>query len=251
MLAKYRWFVAFCSCLLLGAPPLVAQDKKLPEAKQILARHVKAIGGQAKIDAIQTQEIKAKMTLLGMGVGGNLRVLYSSDGKFKQTMEIEGVGTESAGFDGTIIWKNSQITGPKLVDGVEAELLKLRAVPVPIALYEKFFETIECSGVEEFDGVDCYVIKSTKANLKPIFDYFEISTGLHRGTKETSPTNQGGSEVTKTYIDYRDAGGIESPYTRAMKMGPRTIELKISEVLNNAQINPKEFDVPAEVKALY
>jgi hypothetical protein len=64
--------------------------------------------------------------------------LFSKSGsemlsKFKQTMELEGVGTEDAGSDGTTVWTNSAITGAKLVDGTMAEQLQLRGVPFSIA----------------------------------------------------------------------------------------------------------------------
>jgi hypothetical protein len=39
---------------------------------------------------------------------------------------------------------------------------------------------MECTGVEKFDGVECYVIKSTKANWKPVFDLPEEVKALKK-----------------------------------------------------------------------
>jgi len=256
MLSQKSWFVACCSLLFLGATlflgvtTVVAQEKKVPEAKQILANYLKAIGGEAKLSEIQTLQTKAKMTIRGLGVGGTMTMSYGTGGKFKQAMELEGVGTEEAGSDGTTVWTNSAITGAKLLEGTMAEQLKLRAIPFPIQQYTKFFETMECTGVEKFDGVECYVIKSTKANWKPVFDYFETSTGLLRGSKETLSTDHGDLDTTNTIKDYRDTNGIKYPFSSVMTIGPQVLETKVSEVIANPKLKSDEFDLPEEVKAL-
>lgn len=84
MLSQKNWFVACCSLLLLGATlflgvtTVVAQEKKVPEAKQILANYLKAIGGEAKLSEIQTLQTKAKMTIRGLGVGGTMTMSYGT-----------------------------------------------------------------------------------------------------------------------------------------------------------------------------
>lgn len=250
MFSKSRWLVACCSLLFFGVSTLVAQDKKVPEAKQILVGHIQAIGGQAKIDGIQVLHTKSKMSIRGLGVGGKLTILYGPGGKFKQTMDIDGIGTESAGSDGKTVWGNSAISGAKLLEGTQAEQLKLRSVPFPIAQYEKFFDSIECTGVEKFDGVDCYVTKSIKGDQKPVFDYFETSTGLHRGTKETLYTDQGEFEATSTFGDYRDVEGIKFPFLNVTTVGPQAVETQTLEIIPNSKFKPDEFDLPKEVQDL-
>ncbi|MBU6239078.1 MAG: hypothetical protein KGQ51_14740 [Planctomycetes bacterium] len=107
----------------------------------------------------------------------------------------------------------------------------------------------DCTGVEKFDGVECYVIKSTKANWKPVFDYFEISTGLQRGSKETLATDQGEFDATSTFKDYRDTNGIKYPFSNVMTIGPQVLETEMLEITANPKLKPDEFDLPEEVQA--
>ena len=91
-----------CSLLLLATTPILAQDKKLPEAKQILAQHLKMIGGQENIAKIKSLETEGKLTIRGTGLGGTIKVTNEEGGRFLQVTEIAGIGREVVGSDGKV-----------------------------------------------------------------------------------------------------------------------------------------------------
>lgn len=140
----------------------------------------------------------------------------------------------------------------KLVEGIEAEQAKLaNSHPVPQLDYAKYFESIECTGVEEFDAVDCFAVKYIKSDRKPTIDYFEKSTGLLRGTRQTMVTNQGNVEMQITLGDYRDVDGIKYPFTSVMSLGPGlAMEFQLTSFKANTKFEPKQFELPADVAAL-
>jgi len=246
-------FAMWCfSMIALAAAPVLAQEAKLPQGKEVLTRYFQVLGGEAKLAQVKSSEFLGKVTFRGAGIQGNMKVAIAEGGKFRQVMELEGVGTESSGSDGTTVWATSAVTGARLVEGIEAEQAKLaNGHPVPQIGYGKYFESIECTGVEKFDGVDCYVVKYVKADRKPMIDYFEKSTGLLRGTRQTMVTNQGNVEVQMTMSNYRDVEGIKYPFTSVMSLGPGLVmEVQLTSFSANAKLEPNQFELPADVAAL-
>ena len=79
-----------CSLLLLATTPILAQDKKLPEAKQILAQHLKMIGGQENIAKIKSLETEGKLTIRGTGLGGTIKVTNGKGGVFSKSPRLLG-----------------------------------------------------------------------------------------------------------------------------------------------------------------
>lgn len=241
------WLVIF-----LGVTPLLAQDSKLPQAKDILSRYFQAVGGEEKLSQLKSCQSDFKVTFRGAGVQGTMKVVLVEGGKFRQVMEMSGIGTESLGSDGKTVWATSAITGARLIEGVEAEQYQLsNGHAIPQVGYAKYFESMECSGAEKFDGVECYVVKYSKQDRKPTIDYFEKATGLLRGSRQTMVTNQGEIEVQTTMTDYRDVDGVKFPFSSVMTMGPGlALELSISSIKTNPKLDANQFDLPAEAAAL-
>jgi hypothetical protein len=167
-------------------------------------------------------------------------------------MQLEGIGSEKAGSDGTTVWSSSAITGARLLDGAEEEQIRLaNNSPVPQFGYGKYFDTIECTGVEKFDDVDCYVVKFVKGDLKPVLDYYEKATGLLRGSRLTILSPQGEFEIETKYSDYREVEGVKFPFTAASTLGPgQTMELQTKEMKLNPKFESSHFELPDEIKAL-
>lgn len=120
-------------------------------------------------------------------------------------------------------------------------LLVVNLVSIPVAIAQETDAEL---------AFDCYVVKSSKPNWKPVLDYFEISTGLHRGTRETIATEQGELQVETTYQDYRDVDGIKMSYVSVQKLGPQTLEIQVTSFQVNPKLASDVFEVPEEVKAL-
>jgi len=252
MLFKKTFVCLFISILALSIGSASAEDAKLPKGKEVLTRFFKAIGGEDKLAQLKSTKIDAQVNFLGAGVKGTSKTLMAEGNKFKQVMELEGVGSESAGSDGKTVWAMSAITGARLLSGSEAEQYILsNGHAVPQIHYPKYFDSIECTGIEKFDDFDCYVVKYIKADRKPMLDYFEKETGLLRGSRQNMMSQQGEIEVKITTTDYRDVDGIKYAHSGVMELGPGlALELKISSLELNPKLAANEFDLPADVAAL-
>lgn len=246
-------FLLLCGTLLcLVTTPASAQQDKLPEGKQVVAQYIQAIGGEEKIARIKSMQSENKLSFVGTGISGTMKMELAEGGKFLQEMQLEGIGSERAGSDGTTIWSSSAITGARLLEGEEADQMKLsNNSPVPQIGYSKHFDTIECTGVEKFDDVDCYVVKFVKGDLKPVLDFYEKTTGLLRGSRQTIVSPQGEFEIETKYSDYREVEGIKFPFSAISTLGPgQSMELQTKEMKLNTEFASGHFALPEEIKSL-
>ena len=252
MFMKLKCIALFCSLLLLVSSPVLAQEDKLPEGKQVLADYFKAIGGEEKLAQLKSMQQEFQVDYPGSGISGTGSYEMEAGGKFRQEMELAGIGNQNAGSDGTTAWEMSAIAGARLLEDDEAESYHLmNSAPVPQFTYGKYFDKIECTGIEKFDGVECYLVKYTKGDKKPTFDYFDKATGLLRGNRQTITSPQGEMEVETTYSDYKEVDGVKFAFTGVMKLGPgQTMEMKFKELKLNPKFEANRFDLPDEVKLL-
>lgn len=252
MYAKMKVLVLFCSMMLLVSGQVGAQENKLPEGKQVVADYLKAIGGEEKVAKIKSVQSEFKIDLPALGISGTGTSAIGGEGKFRQEMEMAGIGTQTSGSDGKTAWEMSAITGARLVEDAEAETyFLLNGAPVPQTTYGKYFDKIECTGIEKFDGVECYAVKYTKGDRKPSFDFFEKANGLLRGSRQTLTSPQGEVEVETTYSDYREVEGVKFAFTAVMQLGPgQSMELKTQEMKVNPSFDANRFELPDEIKLL-
>ncbi|MFO0455632.1 MAG: hypothetical protein ACK5Z0_06445 [Planctomycetota bacterium] len=252
MIAKVKSFALFCALLLLTATPMLAQENKLPEGKQVLADYFKAIGGEEKVAQLKSMQQDFQIDMPAVGISGSGTQLMGGSGKFRQEMELAGFGNQTSGSDGTTAWEMSAITGARLLEDEEAETNQLaNSSPVPQFNYGKFFEKIECTGIEKFDGVECYLVKYSKGDKKPMFDYFDKATGLLRGTRQTITSPQGEMEFETTYSNYKEVDGVKFAFNSVIQVGPgQTMEMKTKELKLNPKFDANRFELPDEVKLL-
>ncbi len=110
-----------------AANPAAARPAGTRAAAAILADAVKALGGEAAIDAHPTLRMKLAVTFQGMGIGGTIERLATRTGKMLVITEVPGNGTAREGTNGTVLWADDPINGLRAVTGAEAELLKIDA----------------------------------------------------------------------------------------------------------------------------
>jgi hypothetical protein len=51
--------------------------------------------------------------------------------------------------------------------------------------------------------------------------------------------------VEETFFDYRDVGGIQFAYRATQKVGPLSVERRVTDVKLNAPVDPALFKRPA------
>ncbi|HEX6973538.1 MAG TPA: hypothetical protein VF147_04015, partial [Vicinamibacterales bacterium] len=107
-----------------AAKPAPKPAAKLPAARTIIDRHIKAVGGRKAILSHSSTRATGTLSVPGPGMSGTFEMLAAKPDKVMLKMTLAGIGEIMDGFDGTNGWSVSAITGPTLAQGKELEQKK-------------------------------------------------------------------------------------------------------------------------------
>jgi hypothetical protein len=230
-------------------PAMSAASAALPSARSIIDRHAQAIGGRKAILAHTSSHASGTMTVAGSGITGILDIYSASPDKSLVKISLGGIGEVSEGFDGTIAWSISPMTGPMLTQGKELEEKKFDA-----AFYSDLHEPgryVSMKTVEKttFDGRPCYKVSLIRKGGAEDFDFYDVETGLKAGAIGTRESQMGPMSVTEVHTDYKKFGGLLVPTTmKQTAMGVDQV-LELTSVEFDS-VPASMFDPPAQIKAL-
>jgi zinc protease len=239
---------------ILALAPLAAQtaqtdSSKLPPAREVIDRHIREIGGREAILKQTSTHAVGTVSLPAAGLTGQMEAFHAKPNKFLQRMTLPGIGVVEEGFDGTIGWSVSPLTGPSLLEGKQLEQRQFDA---------DFFEELKApdryqsmTTVEKttFDEQPAYKIRLVKRSGEEDIEFYETQTGLKIGTVTTRESPMGPMQGTTSYTDYKQFGPLRQPTT--MKLSLMSTQMVMSIVkLEYGTVDPWVFALPAQIKAL-
>ncbi len=236
-----------------GAPPAgmeradheTAMDPaKWPSAEPVLAKYLEAVGGKSALDKITARVEKGSAVMPG---GRTIPVdIYSKPPDARvSVMHMQG-GDSVTAFDGKAGWlafPNRPLREMAASDRRAAELDAAAFYPEQLV---KMFSEVKLQPTPENVGDQhASVVIASATGEPPVKLYFDTSTGLLLRMVHYSDSALGLNPVQVDFGDYRDAGGVKTPYrwTIARPSGAFTIQL--SEVQTNVPIDEKLFVKPA------
>ena len=108
---------------------------------------------------------------------------------------------------------------------------------------ELYYDTSKVSleSIVDIDGQDVYKVKVENGD-KPSFRYYNVETGLLTRA-ETEVEAQGQTMMTVVnYSKYSPVGNVKVPYNQAIKAGPQTILMNITNVKINEGVTEADFN---------
>ncbi|HXY33890.1 MAG TPA: hypothetical protein VEI07_06655 [Planctomycetaceae bacterium] len=227
-----------------------------PDAKEVIDKAVNALGGEAKITALEGKivETKAKGKV---NFGGNEGEISTTTitmglGKYRQDFKGDLGGNEIKGvtvMDGDKAWRKfagdtSKLEDDQLANQKRAVYLSL--VPaVILPLKGKDFK-VESTKEEKVDNKPAVALKIVGPDKKDFELFFDKETGLP--VKMLATVNGfGGDEFTQetTYGKYKDFNGVK----RATKIenkrnGEKFLDIEITDIKVLDKADPKTFAEP-------
>jgi hypothetical protein len=233
-----------------AARELPAQPKPtLPPAREIIERHIKAIGGRKAILAHTSSHALGTMTVAASGINGVLEIYSAKPDKSLVKISLGGIGDVIEAFDGIHGWSLQPMTGPRLAEGKE--------------LQEKKFDTDFYSDLHEdgryasmktvekttFEGRPCYKVSLVRKDGGDDIEFYDVETGLKAGAAVTRESPMGPITMTQVYSEYKSFGGVLTATTmKQTAMGVEQV-MKITSIEFD-NVPPAAFDPPAQIKAL-
>lgn len=225
--------------------PATAKADAMPSVDQILDKYVQALGGKAAIEKLTSTVVTGTFELPAMSLSGPLEVYSKAPNKNAVIIDISGFGMVKSGFNGAIGWSQDPQSGLREMAGAELADRKRDADFYREIKLKQLFPKMTLTGKEKVGERDVYVIEATPAEGKPEKMYFDTQTGLllRRDADRESP--EGSAHVETYFEDYKEAGGVKTPFTMKVVRPEITFLLKTTEVKTNVPIDDAKFNKPA------
>lgn len=228
--------------------PQAEPKKDLPAGKEIVERHLKAVGGREAIMKHTSRVLKATMSSPMMPGEMQLEMIGAKPNKLVQKVSTPQ-GDMIAGFDGKVAWANNAMMGPMLLEGDQAEGLKQQADFYDDAKDLSRFKSVETVDLVDFEGRKCYKVRLIEGENDETIEYYDAETGMQAGQVAKQTGMAGEMEVTMVLQEYKEFGGVKSPtklIVRAMGME----QVLTVNSIEYDKVEPSVFDLPEEIKAL-
>jgi hypothetical protein len=225
-----------------AAPPL-------PNAKDIVAKHLAAIGGEAAFKAVKSVHAKGTFELPAQGIKGDLEVIAARPNKMINRVEIPGVGHAETGYDGKVAWSIDPLEGPKLLTGrALTEIGEDAWFDGALHASDRVKELTTIAKVE-FDKRPAYQIKVVHLSGVEQMEYYDVETGLQLGSESQRETPMGVLPVKAMLRDYTKFAGLLQPTVLVQSTMGMDQVLRISSYEYNTVV-ATAFDPPPAIKAL-
>jgi hypothetical protein len=225
-----------------------------PDAKAVIEKACKALGGEAKLNSVKAVETKGKGSLNLGGTEGTFTTKSVVQGldHFRQEFEGDFGGNQVKGI--TVVagdkgWRQFGGTTGKLEDDMLANQKRavyLQAVPSdPQLLNSKGFK-VESTKEDKVDNKPVVVLKCVGPDKKDFELFFDADSGLPLKLIATVAGLQG-DEFTQESIftNYKEFDGLK----RATKVqnkhnGEKYIDIELTDFKVLDKVDPKTFTEP-------
>lgn len=242
-------FTLFFALLLQAHSPVFAiggarQSTNSPtvpdEIRELLEKHVAALGGREKINAVQTVEQTAETEVFG-SKQKSYRFEDRKTGRFYSRNEA-ATGVVETGFDGKRVWRNAPFFRGYLEDS-DPQAKSLSSRPDKLHEYREKGWAFTRQPDETIEGTPCVVLSTQHKDAQgediPAVYYLDAKTFLIRRVVEGAQVKQ-----TTTFEDYREVGGQVLPFRQTVVTPQFSIKITVSDVKFNVTIPPNRFEYP-------
>jgi outer membrane lipoprotein-sorting protein len=231
------------SALLLSATPVEAPLT----ADQIVQKHVEAIGGMAKLNAIQTLVVTGKASILGQ-TEAPLTIQVKRPNMLRLAMKFQGHEIVQA-FDGVTAWTRNPLIGAEAKASSEEDTRAAEEssdfIGGNLVDYKSKGNMVELVDREEIEGVSVYKLKITKKNGSVEYDYLDAKSFLP--VKTEGRRRQLGKEVLyeSKIADYKPVEGVLMPFRLTQLVNGRlAMEITVEKMEANVPLDETVFKMP-------
>lgn len=221
----------------------------LPAASEVITRYVRAIGGRDAVLRHASLRAVGTFSMPAQGIAGTVERMAARPDRFLEKVSMSGVGDMQLGYDGSIGWMVTPMTGPMVLTGKQLEQLR-RDAEFDAALHEPAgFTALEIVDRVEFEGRPSYKLRALRTNGDEDFEFYDVDTGLLIGSIVARESPLGTMKATNVMGDYRAFGGLQIPTRQVQRVMGTEQVVTISNV-EFGGVDPATFAPPAAIRAL-
>jgi photosynthetic reaction center cytochrome c subunit len=216
-----------------------------PSGNSVFDKYLDAVGGKSALDKVTTRVEKGNALLAG---GRKLPIeVFAKSPDLRVSVMHTPNGDSVTGYNGQAGWLAASGRPLREMSASDQYAAKLDATAMfPEHLAAMLGELKLQPHPDNVDGHAATVVWAVSKGQPPVKLYFEPESGLLLRMLHYTDTALGLNPTQIDYADYRDAGGVKTPYrwTIARPSGAFTIQL--DEVLSNAPIDTAKFEKPVQ-----
>ena len=226
-----------------GVPPGVP----LPSVQEVLDHYVQALGGQAVLDGVKSRIIRT--TPLKGDDSESKTVLYQKvPGKVLLARESPSYSLW-VGSNGKRVWaQDSEKSYWGILNTPQRNSIMRDSEIYPGSRIKTQYAGVKVKSREKIADHDTYVVVGTSPEGTSEEFFFDVQTGLLLRRHILEQTVFGGFQVQADFEDYRDTGGIKTPFVvRWSSPGGAwgtKVSVKVIEIKQNDPIEDAKFEGP-------
>jgi len=244
--------MAFAAFILLWQPLTISAGQgqaALPSGREIVAKYVTAIGGEAAHKAVKSIRARGRFQIAAQGITGDLELLAARPARVLYRVTVPGLGRIENGYDGKVAWSLSPVSGPELLTGRQLSETADDAWFDGTLHAPGHVKELTTLAREEFDGRPAFKVKVVFASGNEQVEYFDAENGLQLGSESARATPQGVVQTVNILRNYQKFGSL----LQATTFIQRALGFEQTLTLTSYEydvVPDTAFDPPAEVKAL-
>jgi Outer membrane lipoprotein-sorting protein len=225
--------------------------KALPNAEEIIERHIYESGGPEAYEMLRTQKITGTLTFVARNIEGRMETWAAGGGRYYQSTDIPGMGKQEEGSDGVIAWDRSPSIGPRVRPRKNSGAIGITLDAAGMIAWRVLIDRVRTEAEERVDGRDCYRVRLVPRDGSPdMIRWYDRDTGLLYRSSLATRTDMGELPVVLTFEEYREIAGVRWPSRiRTTASGQDTV-FAADEVKLNEPVDDAVFDVPPEIREL-
>jgi len=230
------------------APPPAGDEKPaadLPDAAELLAASVDAVGGKAKLDTIESFHLEGTIAAPKQNLSGKVETWWKN-GDFYMVQTIPGLGINRSGKQGDVIWAEEPINGLRKLEGKEAEQHTWASSLLLTADWNEFFDTAETVGTRDIDGTKVHDIELSADSGAKLTITLDAQSHLMVEQSFEVQSPLGSMPVTIRSTDYRDVEGMKIPYKQVTDASVMELTQELTLVELNSDVDESTFAMPTE-----
>jgi outer membrane lipoprotein-sorting protein len=236
------------SAWLLWAVPLLPAPADAPlTADQIVQKHVEALGGEAKLNAIQSLVVTGKASILGQ-TEAPLTIQVKRPNLLRLEITFQGRKVVQA-FDGVTAWTINPMIGAEPKQSSEEDTRAAQEssdfIGGNLVDYKSKGNTVELVDKEEIEGAAVYKLKLTKKGGSVEYDYLDAKSFLP--VKTEGRRTQLGQEILyeSKIADYKPVEGVLMPFSLTQMVNGRlAMEITVEKMDANVTLDAAVFKMP-------
>jgi photosynthetic reaction center cytochrome c subunit len=214
----------------------------LPSADQILGKFLQTVGGAEAAARISTRIQKGTLTVDSKQFP--VEVLAKEPAKRVTTVHFPG-GDSVTGTNGKGGWLNTPGRPVHVMTPPEVAAARMDAELFFPASLRQIFKELRVEQQGQIDGRTAYVLTGIPENLPPEQLYFDEQSGLLVRVLRYTETPLGLNPTQIDYADYREEGGLKTPFRWTIARPGGGFTIQIEQMLQNVPIEDSKFAEPA------